>query len=258
MVKIIVSTGRGGTGKTTFIALASKYLGSPQLLVDLDPDQNLAEMLGVDLEEERIKTISDALFDIQIGKDYKELASMPLPERIKYLFYSSCVYESKGFDLISLGVKFTRGCYCAPNNLLRGIIPQLANDYAYTLIDSPAGLEHLNRQVLSEIEDMFVILDPSSKSLRNVQRTRKLAEEIGIRIGNFYIIGNHRYEEGMEKYLRDIDGIFFGNVNYDKEVEKYNLTGRSLLELPDDSPACLSVKRIMEKAGYETSNIKLE
>lgn len=47
MAKIIVSTGRGGTGKTTFAALAARYLESPFLLIDLDPDQNLADMLGV-------------------------------------------------------------------------------------------------------------------------------------------------------------------------------------------------------------------
>ncbi len=45
MAKRIVSTGRGITGKTTFIALATKYLSSPiylLLLLDIDSDQNLA------------------------------------------------------------------------------------------------------------------------------------------------------------------------------------------------------------------------
>ena len=51
MAKIIVSTGRGGTGKTTFVALAARYLEPLSLLIDLDPDQNLADMLGINLEE---------------------------------------------------------------------------------------------------------------------------------------------------------------------------------------------------------------
>jgi len=33
MAKIIVSTGRGGTGKTTFVTLAARYLESPFLLL---------------------------------------------------------------------------------------------------------------------------------------------------------------------------------------------------------------------------------
>jgi len=59
MAKRIISTGRGGTGKTSFIALATKYLSSsndPSLVIDIDGDQNLADMLGVDLEKEKVRT----------------------------------------------------------------------------------------------------------------------------------------------------------------------------------------------------------
>ena len=56
-MKRLVSIGRGGSGKTTFVALMTKYLieksDTPLLLVDIDPDQNLGEMVGVDLKEER-------------------------------------------------------------------------------------------------------------------------------------------------------------------------------------------------------------
>ena len=53
---IIVATGRGGAGKLTFVALASRYLKSPLLLLDIDPDQSLVDMLGVDLEAAKVKT----------------------------------------------------------------------------------------------------------------------------------------------------------------------------------------------------------
>ncbi|MGB2856995.1 MAG: ArsA-related P-loop ATPase, partial [Dehalococcoidia bacterium] len=56
MGKRIVSTGRGGTGKTTFTALATRYLAGPLLLIDIDPDQSLADMLGIDLEKEGVRT----------------------------------------------------------------------------------------------------------------------------------------------------------------------------------------------------------
>ncbi len=44
MARIIVSTGRGGTGKLIFIALAKRYLNTPLLLIDIDPDMSLADM----------------------------------------------------------------------------------------------------------------------------------------------------------------------------------------------------------------------
>jgi len=251
--RIVVSTGRGGAGKTTFAALATKYLSPPLLLIDIDPDQSLADMLGIDLEKEEVRTVLDVLFDIQKKQGYKELVSMPLPEKIEYLFTSECLYESKYFDLVSLGVKWTEGCYCAPNNLLRGIIPRLAQNYAHVVIDAPAGLEHLNRKVTSEIDDLFIILDPSLKSMRNIQRTRRLVTEICIKYQNFYLVANYRFTEDAEKYIRSADGIYLGKIEPDAEVEEYNLQGRSLLELPDDSPASLSVRHILAKAGYETA-----
>jgi CO dehydrogenase maturation factor len=252
MSRRIVSTGRGGAGKTTFAALATKYLNPPLLLIDIDPDQSLADALGIDLEKEGVRTILDLLFDIQKKQGYKELESMPLPERIEYLFDSECLYESKRFDLVSLGVKWTEGCYCAPNNLLRAIIPRLAKNYAHIVVDAPAGLEHLNRKVTSEVDDLFVILDPSLKSLRSIQRTQKLAKEVGIKYENFYLVANYRFDEELEKHIQPSDGIYLGKIEYDAKVDEYNLKGESLLELPADSPACLSVQRILAKAGYGT------
>ena len=65
MGKLIVVTGRGGSGKTAFAALATRFLPTPQLLIDADADQSLAAMLGIDLEESGISTISDVLYDIR-------------------------------------------------------------------------------------------------------------------------------------------------------------------------------------------------
>lgn len=251
MGRKIVTTGRGGTGKTTFVALATKYLHPPLLLIDIDPDQSLADMLGIDLEKEGVRTILDILFDIQKKKGYENLESMPLGDKIQYLLGSECLYESKRFDLVSLGVKWTEGCYCFPSSILRAIIPTMAKNYSNTLVDAPAGLEHLNRKITSDVDDLFVILDPSLKSLRNIQRIRRLAKEIGVRYENFYLVANHRFNEELEKHVQSANGTYLGKIEYDAKVEEYNLEGKSLLELPDDSLASLSVKRILEKAGYE-------
>jgi CO dehydrogenase maturation factor len=248
-----VSTGRGGAGKTTFAALATRYLSGPLLLIDIDPDQSLADMLGVDLEKEGVRTVLDILFDIQKKLGYEELDSMPLPEKIDYLFTRECVYESERFDLVSLGVKWTEGCYCAPNNLLRAIIPRLAQNYANVVIDAPAGLEHLNRKVTSEIDDLFLILDPSLKSLRSIARTQKLVAEIGVRCRNFHLVSNYRFNRDAEKLVHSAGATYLGKIEPDSSVEEYNLQGKSLLELPVNSPASLSIKNILVRAGYGTA-----
>ena len=251
MVKRIVSTGRGGTGKTTFTALAAKYLKRPVLLIDIDPDQSLADMLGVDMEKAGVRTVLDILYDIQKQEGYEELSHLTLPEKVQYLFSSECIYESAEFDLISLGVKWTEGCYCAPNNLLRGMIPKLAQNYAYTLIDAPAGLEHLNRNVTTNVDDLFIVLDPSLKSLRNIDRIQKLAKAVGVTYSNFYMVANYRFNDEIEKRIPTGNGTYLGRIAYDPAVEQSNLDGKSLLDLPDDSPACLSVRSILEKTGHQ-------
>ncbi len=251
MAKKIVATGRGGVGKSTFVALVARYLHPPLLLIDLDPDQCLPEMVGVNLEKEKVRTVSSALYDVieerRSGKD----PSMALPERMRYLLQAECLYEGERFDLITLGTKLTKGCYCVPDELLKVNIPRLAKNYANVLIDSPAGLEHLNRKVFSDVDDLFVLLDPSLKSLKHIERVERIAKAIGIHYTHLYLVGNHRFKEGLEEHIRSIDGIYLGKIDYDPNVEEYNLNGRSLLELPDDSPACLSVRRILTKAGYE-------
>jgi len=251
MGKKLVITGRGGTGKSTFAALALRFLPKPRLLVDADPDQSLAALLGADLQASDVHTVAEILYDIQGGKTADEVQSLPLPARVKYLLQLSCVYESSDFDLIALGTKWTRGCYCAPNDILRSLISQLASGYAVTIMDSPAGLEHLNRRVLSEVDDVFAVVDPSAKSIRNTEAVRELAESIRFTYRNLYLVANFRFPEDQLARLQSLSGAaYLGRIAHDPAVEKYDWEGRSLLEIPADSPGPASVRRILTKAGY--------
>jgi CO dehydrogenase maturation factor len=249
MGKKLVATGRGGTGKTTFTSLAGRFLPSPIFLVDLDPDQSLAEMIGVNLKKAGVKTISEALYDVIDDRKKGKGGTMSVHDRIEFLLNSECLYEGRNFDLFVLGTKLTEGCYCAPDAIVSGAIPKVINSYNYVMIDSPAGLEHLNREVVSDIDDMFVVLDPSSKSLKHIERIKGIVTSIGIKYTHFYLVGNYRFNEEAEKMFEDSGETYLGRIEYDSELAQYNLTGRSLLELPEDSPACVSVKKILSKAG---------
>jgi len=228
-MRTIVSTGRGGTGKTTFIALLTKYWRKKKslLLVDIDPDENLAEM---------------------VGKVGEELKSLPRPVQIEYMFHL-CLYEGDGFDLFSLGTKWTEGCYCQPNNILKSIIPKLSKNYDYTFIDSPAGLEHLNRKVMSEIDSIVAIVDPSRKSFHNARRSLGVVREIGIKFKDFYLVSNYRFSNSLKESIKELGLKYLGKIDYDENVEGYILEGKSLLGLPEDSSAFLSVKKIIENMG---------
>lgn len=250
MARKIISTGRGGAGKSTFVALIVRYLKPPTLLVDLDPDLSLADMLGADFRKEKKRTVSEALYDVIETRKRGARVSTPTHELMESLLWSDCLYEDIGFDLITLGTKLTEGCYCPPDELLRRTIPELARNYTNVVIDSPAGVEHLNRNIVSDIDDLFVICDPSEKSLRHIGRIKEIMTAVGIKYNRFYLVANYEFDEGTEGYLRNSGEIYLGKIDYDANLEQYNLQGKPLLELPEDSPACLSVKRILTKGGY--------
>ena len=252
--KIIVSTGRGGTGKSTFVALFTKYINSHSiLLIDLDPDESLADMLGVDLEKEGKKTVSEVLYDIiEENKRIGRTAYKSLPGLLEHMIQNGdCLYKDRKFDLISLGKKLSVGCYCEADETIKGAIPELVKNYNEIVIDSPAGLEHLNRKITPDIDDLFVILDPSEKSTKHIERIKYVVKGVKISYKHFYLVGNYRFTEETEEYLRNTGETYLGKIDYDTNVKAYNLNRKSLLELPQNSPASLSVRKILAKAGYE-------
>ena len=259
--RIILATGRGGTGKSTFVALLSRYLKPPQLLLDIDPDQSLGTMLGVDLElasvtteadrDVPVKTLSDLTSDIEDEDAFTELGGSPVTVKIPWLLRWYTQYQSDRFDLISIGPKWTEGDYRSANFLFEFIIPAVGENYKSIVIDSPAGLEHLNRKVVPRINDLFVIVDPSRKSVTHVERVRKITEQVGISYDRLFLVGNYEFDDESEQYLQSTGETYLGKMEYDVDLKKFNLTGQSLLDLPEDSPACRSIRQIISKAGYE-------
>ena len=253
-MKTLVTMGRGGTGKTSFVALQTKFFieqnETPLLLVDVDPDQNLAEMVGIDLEREGIKTIAELVTDTFIRKGGTMTGIAPA-ERIESRVLEEGLYEGSRFDLIAVGTKWIEGCYCMPDAALKGALESLTKNYRYVLIDSPAGLEHLNRKITAQVNDIFDVIGPSHKSFAHVKRADRITREVGIGFDHFFVIGGCMFPSGLEATAQEETGRqYLGKIVFDPLVQESVITGRSLLDIPEDSPAYRSVCALMEKAGY--------
>ena len=253
-MKRLVTMGRGGTGKTSFVALMARYFirknESPLLLVDLDPDQNLAEMVGIDFGRKGVKTISELVTDTFLKKGGTTTGIAP-SERIETAVLERGLYEGKAFDLIAVGTKWIEGCYCMPDAALKGALESLSKNYRYVLIDSPAGLEHLNRKITAHVNDIFDVIGPSNKSFEHVKRAYRIATEIGIEFTRFYVVGGCLFPEELAQSAEEKTGrSYLGKIAYDPLVQEAVIAGRSLLDLPEDSPAVHSVRQLMECAGY--------
>ena len=253
-MKTLVTVGRGGTGKSSFTALMAKCFIeagiSPLLLVDADPDQNLAEMLGVDLKEAGKSTIADLIVSTFIEQGGTTIG-IPPTQRIESRIWENGLYESKNFDFLAVGTKWVEGCYCMPNSALKGALESLTKNYKFVLVDSPAGLENLNRRITSQVNDIFDILDHSKKSQDHVRRAYKIAKEVDMKFENFYIVGGYRFPAELGKQAEDdLKFKYLGKIEADDELDEYVLSGKSLLDLSKNNKAFLSVKNILKSLGY--------
>lgn len=246
--------GRGGTGKTSFVSLIADYLirnkETPILLVDLDPDQSLGEMIGVDLAAEGKLSIAELIEDTFINRG-GTTTGIPPSERIEQRIWQDGMYEGKDFDFIAIGTKWVEGCYCMPDAALRGALARLTRQYKYILIDAPGGLEHLNRRVAAKVTDIIDVLGPSAKSFAHLERAKRIADETGIVYGRFLSVGGFLFPEEMRDRAEKVPEIsFLGKIALDQEVSRRTIEGVPVFGMPTENPGPASVKQIMKAAGY--------
>jgi len=240
--------GKGGTGKTTFAALvvrALKELGSGAILaVDADPNSNLAEALGVEpgkpLAEVREEGSSpEGSPQSGIGR------ARAIEDEIH-----RAITEAEGFDLITMGRGEGPRCYCYVNNLLRKSLDEISRNYDALVLDNEAGLEHLSRRTTNNMDYLITVMDPTMPSLRAAKRVLDLSREMPVRIEHRMVLVNRaRPEEVPEKVrqgLAELDAERLADVPQDDAVERAGAAGNDVFSLPDQTPALLAVRSLVE------------
>ena len=196
MPKIIALAGKGGVGKTTISALLIKYLTernmTPILAVDADANANLNELLGLEL-------------GTTIGQIRKELKGDMPPNMTRDQYMEMKVHqalvEAAGFDLMAMGQPDGPGCYCAANQHLAMTMDHLADNYKYIVVDNEAGMEHLSRMNLRDIDYLIVVSDPSARGIMTAKRIAELTGPLGVTIKKKCLIVNRVPEPASEELL---------------------------------------------------------
>jgi len=249
---VIAVSGKGGVGKTTITALMVKLLSEANqrsiLVIDANPDSNLPEVLGIPVT----KTVGMVTEDL---KKAIEKSAIPLGVTKEGILESrifEILKETPSFDLLVMGRGEGEGCYCPVNTLLTRIIDTLSKNYDLTIMDMAAGLEHLSRRTDRDVDIMIIVTDPSFMGLQTAKRIKELAKEVHIDFKKLYLIGN-RFPAEMEEKLKDeakkIDIELAGVVPPDDNIFKYNLDGKPLLNLSQESVALHSLRHILERIG---------
>lgn len=248
--EVIAVTGKGGTGKTTFVSLMTRILSSKGfsvLAVDADPAVSLTYALGGMPE----KTIADLRTKmIEDPEEKRRIKDIPMEEVIS----QEAVMPLNGFGLLAMGKSEGPGCFCKINDLLRHGISTLSKKYDFTIVDCEAGVEQINRRVLDTITRLYMITDTTAKGMRTASSIREIAGGYGVqgKYAKGVILNRIRgsdYEIMVRKAL-DLEIDVLGFIPEDPAVTACDLMDKPVTAIPDDSTCIRAVHGILVKQGF--------
>lgn len=246
-------SGKGGVGKTTIAALLLRALsgaGRSILMVDADPATNLPDAIGTHVES----TVGMVATRLKKEAQSDELPPSMTKRELLELWIMETLTETQTFDLLVMGRTEGEGCYCMVNNLLTNILDVLISNYDLVIMDMEPGLEHLSRRTDHDVDIMFIVTEPSKMSFTTAERIRDLTKEVHIDVRRLLLIGN-RFPSGTEKVVieqsRSTGMELAGVVPVDPNIVSYSVEGKSLLELPDNSPSVIALDEIVKRVGIK-------
>lgn len=197
---ISISNHKGGVGKTTStlnIGAGLALQGKKVLIIDLDPQANLTQSLGIENAE---KTIYGALRD--------EHDLIPL-EVSSNLFLIPSTLDLSGAE-IELSAEAGR------EFILKGLIDKIKDNYDYVIIDTPPSLGLLTINAFTASDQIFIPLQAQYLALQGLSKLMEVIDKIkkrlnkNLQIGGVFItqydkrkILNRNVVETVEEYFQD-------------------------------------------------------
>ncbi|MBF0466163.1 MAG: septum site-determining protein MinD [Nitrospirae bacterium] len=215
---IVVTSGKGGVGKTTVTAnlgTALAMLGKRVLTLDADIGlRNLDMILGLE------KRIVYDIVDIVNGTVKAEKAF---------------VKDKRGYPLCLLPASQTKNKEAVKPEQLMEIINTVRDNFDYIFIDSPAGIEGGFITAATPAEEAIVVVNPEVSSVRDADRIIGLLESmekthIRLLVNRIKI---HQVKKGEMLSVEDIEDILhikkIGVIPDDEKMVDYTNKGEPIV-----------------------------
>ncbi len=248
--KIIAVSGKGGVGKTTISAatvriLTEQYPEKRILAIDADPAVGLSTALGVNI----VKTLDDIRKEIvekTVSGEAREAVDL-LNEARFHIF--DAMAENGSFAFLAIGRPETAGCYCGVNAYLKEVIAALADEFDYVVIDGEAGIEQINRRVMEKVTHLLLVSDQSKKGISVLRTIRSLSSEL-VHPDRTGAILNRVADQSLNAFVDLGDIELLATIPPDEEQLQNDVLGRSVFDLPSDSPLLCGVREALNTMQY--------
>ena len=238
--KIIAVAGKGGVGKTSISAtivkiLVEKFPDKKILAIDADPAVGLSTALGVDVKT----TIDDIRKEIvETVEDGQTKTAIELLGDARYKIFDAIV-ETDGFAFIAVGRPESAGCYCKINTYLKEVINLISGDFDYVVI---------NRRVMEKVTHLLLVSDASKKGTQVINTIKDVADKL-VMYDEIGAIINRIPDESVIKLI-DTNGIeVLSYIPVDSNLAVYDIEGKNITKLPDDSNIVKGTAEALEKIG---------
>ena len=245
--RVIAIAGKGGVGKSALTALMVKNLSRTNelkiLAIDADPAMGLADALGVEVQG-TIAHVSD-----KMQRDHR-LRKKTENFHIKDVIWD-VIQREQGFYFLGMGHDEGPGCFCGVNSLLKYGISSVSKDVDVIFVDCEAGIEQMKRRVLDRIDFLMGVTDVSARGFRVANLLKRIAYDSHQKTKpcNMGLVINKVNHEAVDiRQLSNKSNIrIIGCVPEDENISRYDLTGRPLRQLPDNSPALVATEKILRE-----------
>jgi len=230
-------TGKGGAGKTTFTVFLSLILSSHKKRVTvIDGDSTMNLPLAFGLSEEKIDKIvpiskMDELIEERTGaKPGVPGSFFKMNPKVNDLPDKFAVNVGDGgyVRLLTMGTiaKAGGGCACSENVFLRAFLSHLFFTDEILILDMEAGIEHLGRGTIENVDTVLAVTEPDSCSIDVSKKIFNMSKDLGIK--KLKIVGNKMAGEEDEKFLKEhfAPDDIIGTIPFDLGLRRGRGRGR--------------------------------